>query len=49
MWKVTTIKTEQVTEDQMNKELELLKQYGYKETKNPIVLLIGRVIKRWRA
>lgn len=49
MWSVTEIKTEQVTEEQMNQEIEAIeaiKQYGYEETRNPIVLLFRRIIRR---
>lgn len=46
MWSVTEIKTEQVTEEQMNQEIEAIKQYGYEETRNPIVLLFRRLIRR---
>jgi len=49
MWEVKSINFEQVTNEQMQQEVEQLKRYGYKETKNPIVLLIARLIRRWRA
>lgn len=49
MWNITEIRTEQVTEEQMNQEIEMLKHYGYEETKNPFVLFIGWLISKWRA